>query len=92
MGEGVRRLGTLDRYPQRVPKQRYSPPNDEVAAEIAAAVQLYRQREEIDAKYRAAIAKLADRETGRGVPIAHLATELGVERKTVYRHLGRSMS
>lgn len=85
-------LGTVTGYSQRVPKQRYSPPNAEVAAEIAAAVELFRQREAIDAQYRAAIAKLADRETGRGVPIAHLATELGVERKTVYRHLGRSMT
>jgi transcriptional regulator of acetoin/glycerol metabolism len=75
-----------------VPKQRYSPPNDEVAAEIAAAVELFRQKEEIDGKYREAIAKLADRERGRGVPIAYLAAQLGVERKTVYRHLGRSMT
>jgi predicted GIY-YIG superfamily endonuclease len=70
----------------------YSPPDEQVAAEIAAAVKLYRRRHDIDAEYREAIARLADRESGRGVPIAHLAVELGIERKTVYRHLGRSMT
>lgn len=85
-------MGTVSGYSQRVAKQRYTPPSDEVAAEIAAAVELFRQKQEIDAKYREAIAKLADRETGRAVPIAYLAAQLGVERKTVYRHLGRSMT
>ena len=85
-------MGTLAGYPQRVPKSRYSPPSDEVAAEIEAAVELFKRKQEIDARYREAIAKLADREEGRGVPIAYLAAQLGVERKTVYRHLGRSMT
>jgi transcriptional regulator of acetoin/glycerol metabolism len=85
-------LGTLSGYPRRVPKSRYTPPNDEVAAEIEAAVDLFRQKVEIDNRYKEALAKLADRETGRAVPIAYLATKLGVERKTVYRHLGRSMT
>jgi len=84
-------LGTLDGYAPRMAKQRYSP-DDEVAAEIAAAVELFQRKQEIDAQYKAALSKLADRENGRGVPIAHLAAALGVERKTIYRHLGRSMS
>lgn len=84
--------GTSDPYAERVPRQRYSPPSDDVAQEIAEAVALYRQREEIDGKYKAAIARLTDRENGRSVPISYLAEQLGIERKTVYRHLGRSMT
>ena len=85
-------LGTPDLYPERVAKQRYTPPNEEVAADIAELVNLLRQRDEIDAAYRERLAKLADRENGPGVPIAYLAAQLGLERKTVYRHLGRSMT
>lgn len=88
---GVSHLDTQTRYPRRVPRPRWKPPTDEVAARIDAVVELHRQREEIEAKYRAALAKLADPE-GDDVPIAHLAERLGIERKTVYRHLGRSMT
>lgn len=85
-------LGTPHLYSERVAKQRYSPPNEQVAAEIAEVVALYRERQELDEKYRARLAFLADKENGRSVPIASLAAELGIERKTVYRHLGRSMT
>lgn len=84
-------MDTGNRYPHRVPKQRWAPPNDEVNAEIEAMVELHRRQQELDAEYRQALAKLADPE-GRAVPIAHLAERLGMERKTVYRHLGRSMT
>ena len=85
-------MGTVSGYAQRVPPRKYSPPNEQVAAEIAEVVALYRERQEIDEKYRARLAFLADKENGRSVPIATLAAELGIERKTVYRHLGRSMT
>jgi transcriptional regulator of acetoin/glycerol metabolism len=88
--ERMGRMGTLARYPQRVAKQKYTPPNDEVAARIDAAVELYERKQTIDAEYREALAKLADKQ-GDDVPIQHLAERLGVERKTVYRHLGRTM-
>jgi predicted transcriptional regulator YheO len=75
-----------------VPKRRYSPPTPEVAARIAAMVDLYRKQQEIEAKYKAALGELADKDGDYKVPIAHLAEQLGIERKTVYRHLGQSMT
>jgi transcriptional regulator of acetoin/glycerol metabolism len=79
-------------YADRVPKQRYSPPNDEVAARIGMVVRLFHEQEAAIARYKAALKEITDKEAGDGVPIAHMATELGIERKTVYRHLGRSMT
>lgn len=79
-------------YPDRVPKQRYTPPNEQVAARIAKVVQLHREQEEAAARYKAALKEVVDKESGDGVPIAHMADQLDVERKTVYRHLGRSMT
>lgn len=58
---------------------------------LDAVVDLRRRFSEVEAEYRRKLAHLADKE-GDAVPIAHLATRLGVERKTVYRHLGRSMT
>lgn len=84
-------MGTATTYPQRMPRGKYSPPNDDVAGRINEVVDLYQQLQDIDAKYREKLAILADKE-GDAVPIAHLAARLGVERKTVYRHLGRSMT
>lgn len=84
-------MGTESRYAQRVPKPRYSPPNADVAARIDAVVALYRQQQEIEAKYKQALAEVT-RPDGDAVPIAHMADQLGLQRKTVYRHLGRPMS
>lgn len=81
-------MDTETRYPRRVARAKWTPPDDEIAAEIDAAVELYQQQQRIEAAYKAALARLADKD----VPIAHLAERLGVERKTVYRHLGRSMT
>ncbi|MEV1013847.1 hypothetical protein AB0I89_24140 [Micromonospora sp. NPDC049801] len=74
-----------------MPRGKYSPPTSDVADRIDEVVNLYNQLQEIDAKYREKLGHLADKE-GDAVPIAHLAARLGVERKTVYRHLGRSMT
>jgi hypothetical protein len=87
-------LGTLDRYPQRVPKQRYSPPNDEMAARIDRVVELYRRWQTAETEYKQALTELAEPPPGdpEHVTIAHMAARLEVERKTIYRHLGRSMT
>lgn len=84
-------MGTDSGYSQRVPTKRYSPPDDEVAARIDRVVSLFRQQQDIEAQYKRALAELTDK-TGDAVPIAHIAERLGIERKTVYRHLGRSMT
>lgn len=84
-------MGTEGRYAQRVAKQRYSPPSDEVATRIDAVVALYRQQQDIEAAYKKALAELTSAE-GDAVPIAHIAERLGLQRKTIYRHLGRSMT
>lgn len=84
-------MDTQTRYPRRVARQKWTPPTPEVDQRIDAAVALFRQQQEIETAYKKALAKLADL-NGDAVPIAHLAERLGVERKTVYRHLGRSMT
>lgn len=89
--ERMRQLGTVARYSQRVPTKRYAPPSDEIAGRIDEVVALFRRQQEIEAQYKAALAELTDKD-GDAVPIAHIADRLGVERKTVYRHLGRSMT
>jgi hypothetical protein len=89
--ERVRHLGTPDRYAQPVAKPRYSPPNADVAARIERVVALHRRQQEIEAEYKQALAEIT-RSDGDAVPIAYIATQLGVERKTIYRHLGRSMT
>jgi AcrR family transcriptional regulator len=87
----MRQLGTVSGYSHRVPTKRYSPPSDEVATHIDHVVTLFKRQEEIAAEYKKALADLTSKE-GDAVPIAHIAERLGVERKTVYRHLGRSMT
>ena len=84
-------MGTDSGYSQRVPTKRYSPPDDQVAARIENVVSLFKQQQEIEDQYRQALADITDKD-GDAVPIAHMAERLGVERKTVYRHLGRSMT
>lgn len=77
--------------PGRAP---YSPPNDDVAAKIDQVVELAHARRLAQAEYRAALVALAAPPPGdpEHVPINHIAERLDVVRKTVYRHLGRSMS
>lgn len=84
----VSQVDTPIRYPRRVAKPKWTPPNTEIAARIDAAVDAHRRSQEADAEYRRIIAELADAD----VPIAHIAERIGVQRKTVYRHLGRSMT
>lgn len=84
-------LGTVAGYSQRVSKSKYTPPTPEVAEHVTRVVGLFRQRQEIEDAYKQALAELVSAE-GDAVPIAYIAEQLSVERKTVYRHLGRSMT
>ncbi|WP_285554944.1 hypothetical protein [Actinoplanes regularis] len=74
-----------------MPKPRYAPPDEAAATRIQHVVELHRQVEKAEAEYRQALAEVVDPDKD-GVPIAYMARELGLERKTVYRHLGRSMT
>jgi hypothetical protein len=89
--EGMGHLGTLNGYSRRVPKPRYSPPDADAAARIQRVVELHRRVEQAEAEYKKALAEVVDPERD-AVPIAFMARELRLERKTVYRHLGRSMT
>jgi hypothetical protein len=84
-------MDTETRYPRRVARPRWKPPNAEVDARIERVAQLYRQQQEVEAEYKRALVEVHDPD-GDDVPIAHLAERIGIERKTVYRHLGRSMT
>lgn len=77
-----------------MPKSRYSPPSSEMATKIEQVVELYRKWGEAEKEYKAALAALAGPPPGdpEHVPISYIAEQIGAERKTVYRHLGRSMS
>lgn len=84
-------MDTQNRYPRRVARQKWTPPTPEVEQHIDDVVALHQGWADAERRYKEALAKLADLE-GDAVPIAHIADRLKVERKTVYRHLGRSMS
>jgi predicted transcriptional regulator len=82
-------MGTETPYDRRMPKAKWTP-DDETEQRIADLVAMYRELAEKEAAYRKELAQLA-KPVGP-VPIAHLAERLDIERKTVYRHLGRSMT
>ncbi len=65
-----------------------------MAAKIDEVVDLHRQWRDLELRYKAALSKIAEPPPGdpEHVPIAYLAERLDVVRKTVYRHLGRSMT
>lgn len=84
-------MDTQTRYPRRVARQKWTPPTPEVQQHIEEVVALYQEKQEAERRYKEGLAKLTD-STGDAVPIAHIAERLDVERKTVYRHLGRSMT
>ena len=83
-------MGTDSRYPQRMPRSPWSPSGEQaelLAALRKAADERDRALRALDADVRAKLAACADAD----IPIARLAEELKVERKTIYRHLGRPM-
>lgn len=85
-------MGTPGHYAERVSKSRYSPPTPEVAAEVDAVVDLHRKWQEAETEYKRRLTDLIDPQGEWKVPVAHIAERLDVERKTVYRHTGRSMT
>ena len=80
-------VGTEIRYPRRVARPPWTPDAEQakLLATLAAAAE---SREKAEAAYREALAECA----AADVPVKVLAERLNVERKTVYRHLGRSMT
>lgn len=85
-------MDTQTRYPRRVARQKWTPPTPAVQERIDAVVRLYQEQKEAERRYKEALADLTDTTREDFVPIAHIAERLEVERKTVYRHLGRSMT
>lgn len=80
-------MGTSSRYPQRVARSPWVPDDSqrELLARVKAAAQ---EIAEAEARYKALLTACEESD----IPIAHIAAELGVQRKTIYRHLGRSMT
>lgn len=79
-------MGTDSGYPQRVPP-RPTELSPEQKRLLAALKRAHAAIGEADERYRA---KLAECDAA-GIPIRQLAQELHIERKTIYRHLGRPM-
>lgn len=86
-GVPVSQMGTETRYPRRVARPPWTP-DAEQAKLLAVLEAAAAAREKAEAAYRDALAKCA----AADVPIKILAERLEIERKTVYRHLGRSMT
>lgn len=57
---------------------------------IDEVVELRRQWQETEAEYKRMLVLLTD-PGGADVPVVYLARRIGVERKAIYRHIGRSM-
>lgn len=80
-------MGTPTPYPQRVAKPSFAP--DDVQAELLAALKrAFIEKGAAESKYKKLLAHCAEAD----IPVAKLASELQVQRKTIYRHLGRSMT
>lgn len=80
------RMGTPTQYPQRM--RAPFTPSDDQRKKLAALKWAHHKAAEAEAEYKALLAECAEAD----IPIARLAQELGIQRKTVYRHLGRSMT
>lgn len=52
-------------------------------------VDLHRKKLAVLDEYRALLTELIEQD---GVPVAYMASQLGLQRKTVYRHIGRPMA
>jgi hypothetical protein len=65
-------------------------PDEARRKKLDRLVRLAQRRDALDAEYRTLLGVLADPQQD-AVPINHIADRLGLTRKTVYRHLGRSM-
>ena len=69
----------------------HAAPSAEALEAIDALVQLREQLAAVKAEYREALTELVS-PTGGAVPVAYMAEQLGLTRKTVYRHVGRTMA
>ena len=79
-------MGTATRYPRQMPRSPFTP--SKAQAELLAALRhAAEERDAAEARYRQILAACEE----AGIPITRLADELGVQRKTVYRHLGQQM-
>lgn len=85
-------MDTETRYPRRVSRPKYLPPDERTAAEIDRVAALYKAWIAAEAEYKAAMTAITDPAGEWDVPVAHMADKIGVQRKTVYRHTGRSMT
>lgn len=80
-------VGTPTRYPRRMAKPAFTP-DDNQKRLLATVKRTAKKKEAAEAEYKQALADCAQAD----IPILRLSEELGVERKTIYRHLGRSMT
>lgn len=81
--------GTTDPYADRVPRPR-DPETPEDAARAERVAELYRAWRQAEEEYKNELARTA--KPDGPVSVTYLADVIGVTRKTVYRHLGRSMT
>jgi len=80
-------METVTKYPRRMSRPPWSPNADQRRL-LVAVKRAHAKKAQVDAEYKKALADAAAAE----IPILHIANEIGVERKTVYRNLGRSMT
>jgi hypothetical protein len=81
--------GTGDLYAVRVPRPR-DPETPEDAARAERVAELYQAWRRAEVEYKEELARTA--KPNGPVSVTYLADVIGIERKTVYRHLGRSMT
>ncbi len=80
-------MGTPTHYPRQVAKPPFTP-DDNQKKLLAALKRAHKKISDADAEYKRILAECAEAK----IPVAHLADTVGTERKSIYRHLGRSMT
>lgn len=73
-------------------RAKWSPPDAGTEAAISGVLDAFAEWSAAEAEYKRQLTALVDGEGEWKVPISHLAERLEIERKTVYRHTGRSMT
>lgn len=80
-------MGTPVRYPDRVSRSP-QPLDEEQKKLLAAVIRAAKKATDAETEYKRLLAECA----AADVPILQIAAALGVQRKTIYRHLGRPMA
>jgi hypothetical protein len=80
-------MGTPTIYPRRMPKPSFTP-DDNQKRLLAALRRAHKRAGDAEAEYKRILAECA----AADIPVLKLAEEVGAQRKTIYRHLGRSMT